>query len=517
MPNTRIGRKLVSKSVAKKKAQNKSFFSKFSSRQLTTIAFVVTFAAVGGYMLLQGNAASQNAPPKPFVDKPERGLIWAGLKTPKAGSVCSRLFEVVNANAKISQCTHGPDPAPVGIDVRKSVDPIRTGENDRTANTAFSASAGSSVIPCDGDGTSGKRVQALYVHASDVNSRFNTFASSFQTWAAATNNKYVESGLQTGSARNLRWVHDANCKVVITDVTIPATGDDNFSNTMTELQKLGYNRTDRKYLLWVDANVYCGIGTIYGDDQPGSSNINNGGPSYSRADSGCWGYAEAHELMHNIGGVQLSAPHTSNGWHCTDEYDEQCYADASGVTMTYPCPSTEQTHFDCNKDDYFYAGTPPIGSYLATHWNTADSLYLIAGGGSTPTPVECSNGLDDDSDGKIDYPNDPGCTSANDTTEAPNPVNPVPGDTIAPTVTITSPTNGATVGRTVSIKAKASDNVGVTKLQIYVDGILKATSSTGSVSYNWNSRKASSGFHTITVKAYDSAGNVGQGSVTVIR
>lgn len=516
MPAKTSNRKTVTQPPTRKKTKNNNLFSRLDSSRLTAIAFIVTFAGIATYMLLQSFAASPYAPPVPFVDKPERGLIWAGLKTPHAASVCNRLYEVVNDNAQITQCTHGPDPAPEGIDIRKKVEPVRTGEDDSTASTGPLATAGASVIPCDGDGTSGKRIEALYIHASDVPSRYNTYTSSFQTWASLTNNKYVESGLQTGSARNLRWVHDANCNVIVKDVTISATGDDNFSNTMNELRNLGFNRTDRKYLLWVDANVYCGIGTIYGDEQPGTGNINNGGPSYSRADSGCWGYAEAHELMHNIGGVQLSAPHTSNGWHCTDEYDEECYADASGVVMTYPCASSEQTHFDCNKDDYFYAGTPPAGSYLSTHWNTADSAYLIVGGGSTSTPVECSNGLDDDSDGRVDYPNDPGCTSTTDTSESPDPITtPPPADTTAPTVKITSPADSAIVSRNVSIAATGSDNVGVAKLQIYVDGVLKATSTTNTASYNWNSRKASSGFHTITVKAYDAAGNIGQSSVSV--
>src|SRR5262249_35655504 len=39
------------------------------------------------------------------------------------------------------------------------------------------------------------------------------------------------------------------------------------------------------------------------------------------------------------------------------------------------------------------------------------------GGSSTPPPAACANGRDDDGDGKIDFPDDPGCESANDTDE----------------------------------------------------------------------------------------------------
>ncbi len=496
------------------------FSPKGPYRKSTLIGCLVLFASISAYLLIHSFAGNQNLAAVPLIDKPERGIVWAGLKSARAGSVCGRLYEVVDPNGRIAQCTHGPDPAPEGVDIRRSVEPVKTGEKDRTAQTATgtSTTAAASLISCDGDGQTGQRVQALYVRAADVPSRFATYAASFQTWAGNVNNIFVESGLQTGSARSLRWVHDTNCNVVVAEVVIPTTGDDNFSNTRTELQKLGYNRSDRKYLLWVDAAVYCGIGTLWGDDQASSSNINNGGPSYARADSGCWNYAEAHELMHNLGGVQQSAPHATAGWHCTDEYDEECYADASGVVMTYPCPSTQARMFDCNKDDYFYAGTPPNGSYLASHWNTANSSYLIVGQGSpTPTPVQCGNSIDDDGDGKIDYPADPGCSSLTDDTESPDPVVPPPTDTVAPVATISSPKNGATVTKTVQIRAAGTDNVAVTKMELFLDGVLKNTTTTGSISYKWSTSSASRGTHTITAKVYDKVGNIGQASITVNR
>jgi hypothetical protein len=96
-------------------------------------------------------------------------------------------------------------------------------------------------------------------------------------------------------------------------------------------------------------------------------------------DSGCWNYGEAHELMHNLGGVQLDAPNTSGGGHCIDEYDEMCYDDDGNgpVKMSLICPSSQATLFDCNGDDYFLAATPAAGTYLASHWNTAESRFLI--------------------------------------------------------------------------------------------------------------------------------------------
>lgn len=81
-------------------------------------------------------------------------------------------------------------------------------------------------------------------------------------------------------------------------------------------------------------------------------------------------------------------------------------------------------------------------------------------------------------------------------------------DTIAPTVQITSPGNGAKVtGVNVSIKASASDNVAVTKITATVDGTTLCTSASATLSCNWNIKKVAAGAHTISAIAEDAAGN----------
>ncbi|MEA2238128.1 MAG: hypothetical protein QOC81_2852 [Thermoanaerobaculia bacterium] len=81
------------------------------------------------------------------------------------------------------------------------------------------------------------------------------------------------------------------------------------------------------------------------------------------------------------------------------------------------------------------------------------------------------------------------------------------GDVTPPTVSITAPLNGATVVGTVSINATASDNVGVTKVEFYVDGSLKSTDMTSPYSYSWDSTSVANGSHSLTAKAYDAALN----------
>jgi len=92
------------------------------------------------------------------------------------------------------------------------------------------------------------------------------------------------------------------------------------------------------------------------------------------------------------------------------------------------------------------------------------------------------------------------------------------GDTTAPTTSITSPAAGATVSGTISVTASASDNVGVTKVEFYLDGALKSTSTTSPYSWSFNTTTVANGSHTLQSKAYDAANNVGSSasvSVTV--
>jgi len=83
------------------------------------------------------------------------------------------------------------------------------------------------------------------------------------------------------------------------------------------------------------------------------------------------------------------------------------------------------------------------------------------------------------------------------------------GDTTPPTISITAPLNGASVSGTVSVNASASDNVGVTKVEFYLDGALKFTDTTSPYSWSWDTTTATNGAHSLTSKAYDAALNTG--------
>ena len=82
-------------------------------------------------------------------------------------------------------------------------------------------------------------------------------------------------------------------------------------------------------------------------------------------------------------------------------------------------------------------------------------------------------------------------------------------DTSSPTASITAPASNSTVSGTTNVTASASDNVGVTKVEFYVDGALKTTDTASPYSYSWNTTGLANGTHSIYAKAYDAAGNVG--------
>src|SRR5205809_7379213 len=85
---------------------------------------------------------------------------------------------------------------------------------------------------------------------------------------------------------------------------------------------------------------------------------------------------------------------------------------------------------------------------------------------------------------------------------------PAPPDTTPPTVSITSPVSGATVGGTTSVTASASDNVGVVGVQFLLDGAnLGAEDTATPYSMSWNTTTASNGSHTLSAVARDAAGN----------
>ncbi len=331
-----------------------------------------------------------------------RGLNYDGLRQ-RPGGPCGDAYEIVEQFVDgLTRCTHGPDPAPDGVDVRVYPDFEGGGGAGAGAVPQPGVAAAQAGIPCYGTGTDGFRVQLLYVRANGAADKSATYLPSFVNWAANANTAFKDSAAKTGGVRNIRFVTDSSCNLSIPAVQVSFIGINSLSGLISELKAKGYNRSDRKYLAWVDTTAanYCGIAEIYIDDKPTTtpgvttSNYSNGHPgvkgTFGRVDAPCWGKAdsvEAHELTHMLGGVQPSAPHATPKYHCRDESDRLCYVDESGLPMSQVCALSNERLLDCNNDDYF-SSNPPAGSYLATHWNVANNAFLAktAPGSSPPPP-----------------------------------------------------------------------------------------------------------------------------------
>jgi Ricin-type beta-trefoil lectin domain-like len=350
------------------------------------------------------------------ADARDQGLVYDGLKQAGAGSLCAGSFELGPTT-----CTHGPDLAPAGLKVRRSVAPVTarapepvapTREADQVptdaevvrdeGGTALTPGApalipdaapgeadfvmGTHNVACEGDGRTGKRVQALYLHEFGTPSRYTDFLGSMQIWAAGADAIFDASAAETGGSRHLRFVTTPQCRVDVAEVQVPEGALDSFSRNIEALQTLGYDRTDRKYLIFADTHVYCGIGTYIADKRPGLGNRNNGGPSYGRMDAGCWGSVmAAHELTDTLGAVLQGSPNSSGGGSCTDDYDLLCGKDHSGATVRTVCPRKQETRLDCGHDDYFNTNPKP-GSYLARNWDVAQSEFLLRSDGGDDIP-----------------------------------------------------------------------------------------------------------------------------------
>ncbi len=293
----------------------------------------------------------------------------------------------------------GATAGPVDAGIGEGIAPAGAATTDDADGGSLAPAAtvpagGTPGIPCWGSGSKGNRVQAVYAYTGT--DRSASLIPLIRKWAAEVDITVRVSAAQSGGRRHVNWVHTSSCVLTVMKVKLTSKAAASFSRTISELAAKGLKRSDRRYLVWFDTNRYCGIGTAYRDDRAGKSNRNNGRPygpaAYSRVDRQCWGLhstayhsVEAHELMHNLGAVQYSAPHSTKAGHCFDEYDVMCYPDGGTRSkMKIQCAGkSNEAWLDCRKNDYFNV-KPNAGTYLATHWNVARSSFLNATTTSDP-------------------------------------------------------------------------------------------------------------------------------------
>lgn len=254
---------------------------------------------------------------------------------------------------------------------------------------------------CSGP-TPGNRFRVLYVTTGDRSNRYSTVKDTLQEKMELADYYLYESARQTGGTRHLRYVCDtsvlvtpltAEDRIVIDNVTLPNSADDSYDDTKRALRNAGYNNSNRKYIAFVDWKECCnadgsrkdnvgGRAEIWADDRFGQDNPNNNGNMigvmYLRACTNCEASIALHEMVHNLGGVQKTAPRHDgqNTFHPRDEYDRMAYGGNTWVRCT---DTAQEYRLDCADDDYFHT-SPSSSSYLGTKWNVARNRFLVGGG-----------------------------------------------------------------------------------------------------------------------------------------
>ena len=250
-----------------------------------------------------------------------------------------------------------------------------------------------------GTGGSAPVISVVYAVPSDQPNRFREAAGLLQLGATQIG-RFV--ALESGRRKTIRFDTGTSCgsrylRIEFVQLSQPraayldSSGNPAMTTVRAELEQvLPASAGPRNWLVYVDGLVdrASGWAEILDADAPGASNPHNAGGLFafvwgerrapSRRQLPTYTYLMLHEVTHNLGGAQKSAPHSSGGWHCSDGYDLMCYDDG-GPTGKQVVACLRATMlggaYDCNQDDYFNPSPEP-GSYLATHWNVYDSVFL---------------------------------------------------------------------------------------------------------------------------------------------
>lgn len=94
---------------------------------------------------------------------------------------------------------------------------------------------------------------------------------------------------------------------------------------------------------------------------------------------------------------------------------------------------------------------------------------------------------------------------------------PQPADTSAPRARLRALRRGRGRSARVALLGRATDDVGVDRIELWIDGARKKTVRAESLSYHWLVRQIPRGRHRVTVRAYDASGNAGTATTRIVR
>lgn len=110
-----------------------------------------------------------------------------------------------------------------------------------------------------------------------------------------------------------------------------------------------------------------------------------------------------------------------------------------------------------------------------------------------------------------------GCGGSGGTGETSGTNATAPPDAARPSVALNAPAGGSTVSGVTTISASAADDVAVTRVEFYLDGVLAGSDSSAPYALSWDTASLARGSYTWSARAYDAAGNAGQSAGLVLQ
>src|SRR5579884_1743622 len=190
--------------------------SMFRARSRLAVAVGLMAAIAGGIGPLAAGATAtpagaSTAPDQRLAEMASpsafRGLLYTGLSLGKTSSACAGAFEAKSRSGASLGCSHGPDPAPPGTDVRLGRSDQKVAADAAPTRTAAAAGTTSDLgsIGCIGDGVAGDRVQAIYAVPADRPDRSATVIPAIRsTYAPRVDWQFNQSAAETGGVAHVQ-------------------------------------------------------------------------------------------------------------------------------------------------------------------------------------------------------------------------------------------------------------------------------------------------------------------------
>jgi chitodextrinase len=199
-----------------------------------------------------------------------------------------------------------------------------------------------------------------------------------------------------------------------------------------------------------------------------------------------------------------------------DKNEQAAYNGFANAVLTYGTDTTPPT-VTVNAPDTF-TGSVTLSATASDNVGVTKVEYLLDGtkiGESTTAPYDYVFDSATQPNGSYSLTAKAYDAEGNVGTSTAKPVTINNTETSAPTVSVTSPSDGATVSGTVTIAADAADNVGVTKVDFSHGTTAIGSSTAAPYTTSWDTTSVADGQYTLTATAFDAAGNSSASNVTV--